>query len=59
MDLLFEKQQQPIRQTQWTLLTNYHAERINMAEDLAPSLSHIKTGLVTGAGELFFCVALY
>ena len=25
-----------------TLLTNYHAERINMAEDQAPSLSHIK-----------------
>ena len=25
-----------------TLLTNYHAERINLAEDLAPTLSHIK-----------------
>ena len=27
---------------QRTLLTNYQAERINLAEDLAPSLSHIK-----------------
>ena len=25
-----------------TLLTNYHAERINLAGDLAPSLSHIQ-----------------
>ena len=25
-----------------TLLTNYHAERRNVAEDLTPSLSHIK-----------------
>ena len=25
-----------------TLLTNYHAKRINVAEDQAPSLSHIK-----------------
>ena len=42
-----------------TLLTNYHAEIIDLAEDLAPSLSNIKDGPVTGAGELFFCVALY
>ena len=27
---------------QRTLLTNYHTERINLAEDLAPSLPHIK-----------------
>ena len=27
---------------QKTVLTNYQAERINLAEDLAPSLSHIK-----------------
>ena len=27
---------------QRTLLTTYQAERINLAEDLAPSLSHIK-----------------
>ena len=26
-----------------TLLTNYHAERINVAEDLPPSLSHSAT----------------
>ena len=25
-----------------TLLTNYHTERTNVFEDLAPSLSHIK-----------------
>ena len=32
-----------------TLLTNYHVERLNMAEYLAPSLSQQKW-----TGELFF-----